>query len=102
MTSPMTKRKLRINREVEFVKNFFKHDDWMHHPAIFRIEDSNYEPDFYDNKRDVFIEVAGTRQAYHNNKHKYESFRRIFPNIKLEIRHVDGSLLNENGRQNWP
>ena len=83
-------------REVEFIKNFFDHDDFIHQPCHFRLNNIGYSPDFYDGKRNIFIEVAGTRQAYHINKEKYELFKQIFPKLQFEIRKTDGSLLDIN------
>ena len=90
-------------REVEFIKNFFSHSDWIHQPAQFRFDGTSYQPDFYDGYRNVFIEVAGTRQAYQQGKEKYDKFRKHYPKIKFEIRLPDGSLLNEESRnKGWP
>jgi len=44
------------------------------------------EMKFYDGERNIFIEVSGSRQAYHANKDKYRLFRELFPLISLEIR----------------
>lgn len=90
-------------REIEFIKNFFKGaTSWLHHPAIFRFNGTSYEPDFYYTKQNVFIEVSGTRQAYHKNKDKYAAFRKAFPHIKFEIRQPSGELLNEGSRdKDW-
>ena len=88
--------------ELEFVKNFFNHKNWFFEPTLFRFSGGHYTPDFYDAERNVFIEVAGTRQAYHANKEKYALFRKTFPLIKFEIRQSDGSLLDETeGRLQW-
>ena len=91
------------NREIYFIKTFFTHNNWTHRPALFHLGSDKYTPDFYDGERNVFIEVSGSRQAYHQNKAKYELFRTIFPKIKLEIRTPDGKLLCEtdNGRKEW-
>ena len=91
-----------ITREVEFIKNFFEHNNWLHQPAVFRFNGEKYSPDFYDIDRNVFIEVSGSRQAYHQAKEKYASFREHFPQINFEIRKSDGSLLNEETRdKSW-
>lgn len=95
-----------LEREKEFAKIFFKHDNWVHQPQRFEFDTkyyrTSYRPDFYDGERDVFIEVAATRQAYHNAKHRYELFRKAYPLIKFEIRTSDGKLLQEkNGRLIW-
>lgn len=89
-------------REIEFIKNFFNHKNWIHQPALFRFNSRQYSPDFYDGERNVFIEVAGSRQAYHKAKERYSMFRKHFPKIILEIRKTDGDLLNENDwHKNW-
>lgn len=63
-----------------------------------------YSPDFYDGNRNVFIEVIGSRQAYDQNKEKYDLMKKIFPKIKFEIRTPDGALLEigTNLRVVWP
>jgi len=81
--------------EIEFIGNFFTHRKWLHHPTLFYLNDIKYTPDFYDAKRNVFIEVSGTRQAYHANKDKYDLFRKLFPQLNFEIRKPSGELLNE-------
>ena len=89
-------------KEIEFVRNYFNHKNWIHHPATFHIENEIYSPDFYDGEINTFIEVVGTRQAYHKNKHKYDLFRKIFPLLKFEIRTSDGKLLqNKKNRIAW-
>ena len=92
-----------LRGEIEFVKNFFNHKNWIHHPGTFYFNGNDkYSPDFYDAERNCFIEVVGSRQAYHQNKEKYEKFRRFYPEMHFEIRQSDGSLLNENDRnKNW-
>ncbi len=90
------------DREIEFIKNYFQHDDWIYHPARFNLNSISYTPDFYDGQRNVFIEVAGTRQAYHLNKDKYVAFKKLFPRITLEIRDATGKLIEgEAGRIHW-
>jgi len=80
-------------RDMLFIKNFFTHNDWVYQPAIFYFDDEKYKPDFYDAVRNVFIEVSGTRQAYHQNKEKYANFAKTYPQIKFEIRSPCGKLL---------
>ena len=82
--------------EIEFIKNFFTHRDWIYHPALFRLNNEKYSPDFYDGERNMFIEVSATRQAYFFNKHKYELLRKLFPKLNFEIRKPSGELLNED------
>jgi len=85
------------SREIIFIKNFFTHKNWIHHPAVFRLNggEEKYYPDFYDIERDVWIEVAGSRQAYHQNKEKYEIFKKTFPTLKFEVRIPTGELLDD-------
>ena len=87
---------VRANRgEVDFIKNFFKHQYWYYQPALFRINNFSYTPDFYDGARNVFIEVVSSRQAYHQNKDKYIKFVNTYPKLGLEIRLPTGELLEE-------
>lgn len=44
-----------------------------------------YTPDFYCAEDDKYIEVVGTRQAYHYNKDKYNRMKNEFPNINFAI-----------------
>jgi len=98
-----TRAKIAHAREIEFIKNYFSHPNWVYRPALFRTDRFKYSPDFYDGERNVFIEVAGTRQAYSANKEKYDAFRAAYPKLNFEIRKSDGTLLNENSRdKNWP
>lgn len=89
--------------EVSFVKNFFKHTKWSHHPATFKTTEGKYTPDFYDGERDVFIEVSATQQAFNKNKHKYAAFADAFPAINFEVRTPTGALLefSEKGHAIW-
>lgn len=88
--------------EMAFIKAYFNHMNWVHQPANFRLNGCNYAPDFYDGERNVFIEVSGTRQAYHDNKNKYEMFFKAFPKLSLEVRKSNGELLTSTkGRFEW-
>ena len=94
--------KIPTTREANFIENYFTHDDWTYEPAIFYLHGPRYIPDFYDKKENVFIEVCGSRQAYHQNKGKYLLFNEYFPGLKLEIRTEDGGLLSEkNNGEMW-
>lgn len=90
--------------EIEFSRIYFNHKNWVFEPAIFTLGTLRYTPDFYDGVRNCFIEVAGTRQAYHFNKEKYKLFRLIYPKIKLEIREPNGKIVDENSFPyiEWP
>ena len=95
--------KNRQNREMSFVKNFFNHNNWIHQPGIFRIDMFSYSPDFYDGNRNAYIEVAGTRQAYHANKSKIKQIKKAFPLINFEIRQVSGKeiSIDSDDRIEW-
>jgi len=103
MACPVTVKKYENAAEIEFIRAYFDHPDWIHQPTIFRFTTGgSYTPDFYDKRKNVFIEVIGTRQAYHKNKDKYDLFRAEYPEIHFEIRKSDGSLLNEEDeRLDW-
>lgn len=92
--------KIKHNAEIEFCRTFFDHKKWHYEPTLFRLKTELYTPDFYDAERNVFIEVVGTRQAYYQNRSKYENFREQFPKINLEIRTANGDLLDED-KPNW-
>ena len=94
--STPTIQKYKHLREMDFIKNFFTHTNWTAQPCVFSLGIKSYRPDFYDGERNVFIEVAGTKQAYHANKEKYAQFRRLFPKLILEIRLDSGELLEED------
>lgn len=57
----------------------------------FHLSGSTYRPDFHLRGTKTYIEVCGTRQAYHANKHKYAEFRERYPNLTLMIVKPDGS-----------
>ena len=86
--------KITYYSELDFIKNFFKHNEWVYHPAAFRLNGTTYEPDFYDRKRDMFIEVSASSGAFYANKEKYEEMKKIFPKINFEIRAVNGDLID--------
>jgi len=84
-------KKPQYDRESEFVKSFFHHNNWYYEPVRFKFSPYPYTPDFYDVERDLFIEVVGSRQAYCKNRRKYKRFKIHYPD-KLELRKPDGSL----------
>ena len=78
--------------EIEFVKNYFTHKNWVYQPACFHLGERKYTPDFYDGERNVFIEIVGTTQAFYSNKDKYLLFKELFPRIILEFRDKNGEI----------
>ncbi len=82
-------------REMRFARDFFNHKNWIYQPALFRFDEEKYSPNFFDGKEQTFIAVAGTRQAYHQNKEKYKKFRKFYESLKFEVRNVDGSLIED-------
>ena len=88
--------------EIKFIQNYFDHNLWVYHPAMFYLDGLRYTPDFYDKKNNVFIEVSATRQAYHKNKFKYELMRKQFPGIILEVRDPIGNIIDDaDSGQKW-
>ena len=96
-----TLTKEKAEREIEFIKNYFIHKHLVHHPGIFRMNTISYAPDFYDAEGNIFIEVAGSRQAYHANKDKYLMMKTFYPKINLEVRQSDGTLIDLDYRVKW-
>lgn len=85
-------RYIKHEAEMEFIKNYFNHNNWIYEPASFRLSDSTYTPDFYDGEKNIFIEVAGSRQAYNFNKDKYFEFKKRYPKIILEVYKDNGEI----------
>jgi len=93
-----------LEREFQFVRNFFDHKEWIRHPALFYLDDDmrdRYTPDFYDAKRQVFIEVAATRQAWNQRKPILKKAIDRFPTIKFEARSIEGEFIPLDGRVEW-
>lgn len=91
--NPRTIKKGEHEAEINFISTFFDHNNWVHHPAMFNLgENIRYTPDFYDGKRNMFIEVVGSRQAFNANKEKYKIFIKKFPKLKFEIRDSKGNI----------
>jgi hypothetical protein len=92
-------------REILFIKNYFRHSNWLYHPITFNFSDFSYTPDFFDLDRQTFIEVVGTRQAFHQNKNQYIMVKQTFPCFSFEIRDVLGGLVDisvDGSRITWP
>jgi len=87
--------KIHHSTEIEFIKNFFEHKNWIYQPAFFRLNGGGYSPDFYDGERNIFIEVSGTHQAFCGNKKKYIEFMKTYPKVNFEIRYSTGELLKD-------
>jgi hypothetical protein len=94
--SAPTVKKYQSLAEVEFIKNYFTHKNWLYQPVIFHLPSGNYTPDFYDAVTGIFIEVVGTRQAFEDNKIKYAEFRTAFPTITLEFKNRNGEMCRED------
>lgn len=73
-------------REKQFADLLDKQNrKWQYPSPRFEIEDTHYRPDFYLPDENLYIEVVGSRQAYHANKRKIEKFRKLYPHIKFII-----------------
>ena len=83
-------RPVKHKRELEFIDNYPTGRRLLYEPKTFYLSASKYTPDFYDPIRKVYIEVSGTRQAYHHNKNKYAEFVKTYPRILFEIRLPSG------------
>ena len=88
-------RKAKQASEIEFIKKFFYHKNWIFHPCSFQVNGHLYHPDCYDGERNVFIEVSGTSQAFYQNREKYIQFIKAYPKISFEIRYSSGELLKD-------
>jgi predicted transcriptional regulator len=69
----------------------FLHSNFVYHPPRFVLGDLSYQPDFYDLTTGEYIEVIGTKQAFHQNKHKYKELKRLVKGVCLLLKNPDGS-----------
>lgn len=84
---------IKHDSERRFAETFFDHDEWEYQPGpYFLSTGSKYTPDFLDKKRNVLIEVVGTRQAYAANRFKYEFFK-SHHDLELEFRLSSGEIM---------
>ena len=99
---PIVRGHVHHDCEFRFIQEFFKEDTkWRHECVRFLANGHYYTPDFYDLERDVFIEVCGTRQAFHENVKKYKEVVRAYPKIQFEFRHPDGRLIDLKHPGGW-
>ena len=56
----------------------------------FFLNGTHYRPDFQQDPH-TYIEVCGTRQAYHANKAKWALFRTHYPMLSLKVVRPDGT-----------
>lgn len=92
-------------REKEFFNVYFANRECIR-PGFFPLDHdgfTKYFPDFYDPERDVYIEVAGTHQAYNSNRDKYKTFQSQYDDLNFEFRRHTVELLefHKSGRVKW-
>lgn len=58
---------------------------WEYPTKRFDLGSTHYRPDFYLPKENLYIEVVGSRQAYHSNKNKIAQFIKLYPKVKFEV-----------------
>ena len=59
--------------------------EWVYPAKRFNLGKTTYRPDFFLPNEKLYIEVIGTRQAYHTNKDKIDKFKKLYPYIKFII-----------------
>lgn len=79
--------KIRHKREQVFLDTIAdKNKTYTYQPRWFYFADgSKYMPDFYCKEDDTYIEIVGTRQAYHQNRHKYLKMESEYPHTKFQV-----------------
>ena len=50
---------------------------WKYPAKRFKLKNTTYRPDFFLPDENLYIEVVGTRQAYHQNKHKIAELKKL-------------------------
>lgn len=74
---------------------------WLYSPKKFDLPGCYYRPDFYLPDEDLYVEIAGTRQAYNINKNKYKIFQSIYPKLNFVVLRPDGiSYFTRKKREN--
>jgi DNA-directed RNA polymerase subunit RPC12/RpoP len=81
--------------EYEFMRNYPEPENLYYHNAYFKFNGSKYYPDFYDYKRDVFIEVVLNPDSYRMNYNRTKQFIKFYPNIGYEVRYPNGQVVPE-------
>jgi hypothetical protein len=72
---------------------------YVHLPCNFRFSNGDkYQPDFYCIDDNEYIEVVGTRQAYHLNKRKYKLLKKQYPTINIVFVYICSSRCSGAGR----
>lgn len=94
MASPEKIAAIKNENERKFAEVFFDHDEWESQPDRLIFSGFTYRPDFLDKKRNVYIEVVGTRQAMSQGKAKYVKAFETLPNGEFELRNPEGKLIN--------
>jgi hypothetical protein len=85
---------IKNENERKFAEVFFDHDEWESQPERLVFSGFTYRPDFLDKKRNVYIEVVGTRQAMSQGRAKYVKAFETLPEGAFELRNPDGQLVN--------
>ncbi|WP_302554104.1 hypothetical protein [uncultured Bilophila sp.] len=85
---------IKNDNERFFAENFFKHDKWISQPKPIDLGEYTYRPDFYDEEREIYIELVGTKQAFYQNKAKYVKTIEVLGKEKFEIRDIAGRLVD--------
>lgn len=61
--------------------------------AWFTLDRTHFKPDFRVNSTNIYYEVVGSRQRYHQAKDKYQQFRDLYPELQLIVVRPDGSII---------
>lgn len=64
---------------------------WVSQPRVFRFAGERYTPDFYLPIQNLYVEVIGSRQRWHQLRGKVAKFRVHFPDVRLVIVKGDGT-----------
>ena len=58
---------------------------WQYPAPRFKLQNTTYRPDFYLPEENLYIEVIGSRQAFHVNKNKIFQFKKEYPYINFQV-----------------
>ncbi len=83
-----------IKRELKFACLMKKADiKFVHHPSYIPINGQRYHADFYLPTTDEYIEIIGSRQAFHSRKEKIQKAMEF---LKIKVLNPDGSPYNHH------
>lgn len=74
---------------------------WQYPSPRFKLKNTTYRPDFFLPNENLYVEVVGTRQAYHINKKKIAQFKKLYSNIRFILVDCKGNPFPSRDYQHY-